>query len=1388
MNNNTGIYRNVRRNRDTTSQVGRASPRVARKQQTPEEIIAAAQAGSQFVQRKPVEENVDVIYQEELNKLKDGQIVGYFMYLMSSEDLYKRCNSVVISYSGGYSDAPGQKADMKADVERKLNDSKFGSYRGTVCGSCKRINCRSHMGCIQLYYEAGVSGCDKIIDLSVYNTLYIDRCAMILYFVCRNCHTFVVNLDAMKEAMKLSDNFSTKLPEIYKEVRTNITVCPNCQEALPTYKANQKENLIYITDTNEELHASEAYDMLSVIDNNQQYRESLGFATFQGVKSSPLGFIFRYIPVLPRKMRTEYETKSGKKVPNIFNNQYTNIIIGVQEYIDELKKRGFCETFIDVLIKNLNAAAADPNVTPDDILNVINSKLGEVIDRQSTDIDIFDNVRNYLESAFQFITDEDGNPKIQEFINDVNAELIRVNEENYSERAIRSRGNYYEGNKNKDPLMTAYNKIRKAVSALYRNTSKIPYQARASYVGMFSGGKKSFPRSNLFYHRTNLSARSVIGPAGYKGPKVREEGVPIYLRTFIGPTTENVTADQIPKFNEMLRNKEIIAVRRKGKEYKFWNGLLYYSPKAEFLSRGIQPGDDVVRILQDGDIIITNRNPSIHRYSMNAASVKLIDDLVIRTNLAWMTRLGGDFDGDEMNIWVLARPDALKEAREIMHADLCIISGVKNAPVQGPIMDAIAGSVKMTLPGMYITLNRFHLIYGNYADNNDVYRTAEELLLDGSVYNPNIITQNNSIVIPELQYNKGNIVIDAGELQPGATVTYRQYHEFISEVLGETKRVEINDNLRTMLNYPMDYNGKVLTMVNGKVRSKEATPLELAKVLTYIRSKIISNDSFEVASNGTFDEYMETYVEAYNRLSGRQVQTYEETFDYFPFEVTFPEWYKTSLAQTPWSFDTAVEVLSDWDNKSTLIRDMFSVFVNTRTLYSILFPPDFSYTNGNVIVKNGILIGGPVGKNEISMSDRSMIKYLKYTYDNKTFVDDHGIRNSIANNFIDGVQDLTSLYLDLEGFTLGVSDCMYNDERIKNINEAVINEMESRINQLEPPTNELDRARYDKLKAAEINIVPKVSAKILDLLPADHSLKIMLASKGKNDIAAQMIAIFGQQYLEGKPIQPSKSQGNRCNTNFVPGTNNIEAEGFCDTPLMYGLSSSQLAFHSIGSRQQLLDVSLGTADINVTYAAINKSLMEVRMRYGGYVADDNGSVLMMHYGLDNLNPAHLFRVSVEGESKLSFVDIGYEANLFAGGITNKVKLIAKPFTLNEVEKIINYPPLLPKYRGKVTYEGLTKFIAEEGITVSADKLALVQELEVGVSVESIADKLRMLTVEEGEEILEGYKQTVRYPYPYKKSKDRDIVIYFSMVDMPHITEIFKCEENEKCGYTLEFVA
>lgn len=1381
MSNTTGIYHSVRRRRDATSQAGRLSPNPSKKQQTTEEIVAAAQTGNQFASRKPVEENVDIIYQEQLDKLNDGQILGYFMYLMSPEDLYKHCNSVVISYSGGYSDAPGQKADMKVDVERKLNDSKFGSYRGTVCGSCKRVNCRSHMGCIQLYYEAGVSDCDKIIDLSVYNTLYIDRCAMILYFVCRNCHTFVVNLEAMKEAMKLSDNFSTKLPEIYKEVKTNITVCPNpkCQHTLPVYKANQKDNIIYIVESNEELHASEAYDMLSVIDNNQQYRESLGFKTFQGVKSSPLGFIFRYIPVLPRKMRTEYETKTGKKVPNIFNNQYTNIIIGVQEYIDELKKRGFCETFIDVLVKSLNNAAADPNATPEYIYDIINEKLNEVIDRQTTDMEIFENIKNYLETASELITDEDGNPTIQRFVEEVNAELIRINEENYSERSIRSRNNFQDNNKNKDPLMTAYNKIRKAVSALYRNTSKIPYQARASYVGMFSGGKKSFPRAYLYYHRTNLSARSVIGPAGYKGAKVREEGVPIYLRTFIGPTTENVTADLIPKFNEMLRNKEIIAIRRKGREYKFWNGLLYNPPKADFLSKGIQPGDDVIRVLQDGDIIVTNRNPSIHRFSMNAASVKLIDDLVIRTNLAWMTRLGGDFDGDEMNLWVLARPKAVEEARELMHADLCIISGVKNAPVQGPIMDGIAGSVKMTLPGMYITLNRFHLIYGNYADNNTVYRTAEELLLDGSVYNPNVITQNNTIVIPELNYNKGNIVVENGELQPGATVTYQEYHDFITSVLGESKLVEVDENIRTMLNYPINYDGKMLTIANGKVLSKEATPLELAKVLTFIRGKVIGNEQF--------DDYMESYINAYNRLTGKQVTSYEETFNYFPFSVTLPDWYKNT-SNTITDFDSAVEVLSDWNNKSTLVRDMFSIFINTRTLYSILFPSDFSYTNGNVIIKNGILIGGPVGKNEISMSDRSIIKYLKYTYDNKTFVDDQGIRNSIANNFIDGVQDLTSLYLDLEGFTLGVSDCMYNDIRIKNINETVINEMESRINQLEPPTNELDRARYDKLKAAEINIVPKVSAKILDLLPANHSLKIMLASKGKNDIAAQMIAIFGQQYLEGKPIQPSKSQGNRCNTNFVPGTNNIEAEGFCDTPLMYGLSSTQLAFHSIGSRQQLLDVSLGTADINVTYAAINKSLMEVRMRYGGYVADDNGSILMTHYGLDNLNPAHLFRINVEGESRLSFVDIGYEANLFAEGITNKVKLIAKPFTLDEVEKIINYPPLIPRYRGKLTYEGLTKFIADEGIIVPADKLALIQELETGVTIDSIADKLRMLTVEEGEEILDGYKQIVRYPYPYKKSKDRDVIIYFSITDMPHIADIFKCGDNEKCGYTLEFVA
>ena len=60
----------------------------------------------------------------------------------------------------------------------------------------------------------------------------------------------------------------------------------------------------------------------------------------------------------------------------------------------------------------------------------------------------------------------------------------------------------------------------------------------------------------------------------------------------------------------------------------------------------------VERHLQNGDLVLFNRQPSLHKMSMMGHRVKILPYSTFRLNLSVTTPYNADFDGDEMNMHV----------------------------------------------------------------------------------------------------------------------------------------------------------------------------------------------------------------------------------------------------------------------------------------------------------------------------------------------------------------------------------------------------------------------------------------------------------------------------------------------------------------------------------------------------------------------------------------------------------------------------------------------------------------------------------------------------------------------------------------------------------------
>ncbi|MFH0906589.1 MAG: DNA-directed RNA polymerase subunit A', partial [archaeon] len=100
--------------------------------------------------------------------------------------------------------------------------------------------------------------------------------------------------------------------------------------------------------------------------------------------------------------------------------------------------------------------------------------------------------------------------------------------------------------------------------------------------------------------------------------------------------------------------------------------------------------------LQDGDYVIFNRQPTLHKYGMMGHKVKVLDGKTFRLNPIVCGPYNADFDGDEMNMHCPQSEETYTEVRELMPADKLVISLRNGDPIITPVEDLITGSYIFT--------------------------------------------------------------------------------------------------------------------------------------------------------------------------------------------------------------------------------------------------------------------------------------------------------------------------------------------------------------------------------------------------------------------------------------------------------------------------------------------------------------------------------------------------------------------------------------------------------------------------------------------------------------------------------------------------------------------
>jgi DNA-directed RNA polymerase II subunit RPB1 len=289
------------------------------------------------------------------------------------------------------------------------------------------------------------------------------------------------------------------------------------------------------------------------------------------------------------------------------------------------------------------------------------------------------------------------------------------------------------------------------------------------------GAKTGRVRGNLMGKRVDFSARSVITPDA--NIDLDELGVPEEIAT-------NLTfPETVSQYN---RERLLAAVRNGPDKYPGAKSVYSKRDKTTFSLRYVNPetidlreGDIVHRHLINGDIVLFNRQPSLHKASMEAHRVRVLPYSTFRLNVSATRPYNADFDGDEMNMHVPQSIAAATELRYLASVLRNIISPRTNSPIIQLFQDTMTGIYRIGQKGVTvpepIAMNILARINRSFQRKNRDWTGAEII----------------SAAFPLMTYKGGltleNGVLKGGELKKGniGNMVHVVYNDFSPERCGQ---------------------------------------------------------------------------------------------------------------------------------------------------------------------------------------------------------------------------------------------------------------------------------------------------------------------------------------------------------------------------------------------------------------------------------------------------------------------------------------------------------------------------------------------------------------------------------------------------------------------------
>jgi DNA-directed RNA polymerase beta' subunit/DNA-directed RNA polymerase subunit K/omega len=686
----------------------------------------------------------------------------------------------------------------KLDGPNTVNDPKMGSVStgATVCAHCGQIDCPGHYGLIR--FPEGIK---------IYNPAYIRETVAVITCVCNNCGHLLITEDVMEQMgfskmppsdrLQAMEKYCKKIKKcIAPKVQLGDAPIAPCHEN-PSFITKEIKKSGVITYTIKDANNKEVTDYIpinsvySILDSISDHDARL------------LGF--------PR-------TRHPREYPSFYVMMLVNRITPEQMIMyhihDHIRLNHVKIEVLSILISDLTSAqraklGLNPLINPvdmnsDDIIGALRAPLPDTLAAFGIDQVTYDEMEP---ENHKIVQEEDHRRKVELYrqmglqskihLRDLAPDRITEVLDKLPGKVLATIG--FPGDSHPrnmilhgvlvppviarppvqqggvihhDQLTIKYRTLAQKVltpnstptsAELYKEVDDIYYATEGKKAGgqpempivARIQGKEAILRNLLMGKRGDYCGRTVAGPdASLKFGQIRIPRVWARVLT----KSETVTSFNIIRLQLLADGGQVT----------------YITPKKTGLRRicdtnhryKLRIGDKVDRWLDNGDRVIINRQPTLHRQSMMAYEVVLGHQLTIGLHLSYTTPMNCDFDGDENNVWNLRDFESEAEAQELMDVRKNIMSSEQNRPIMGLVMNSITAAYLLTDKRTKVNEDLYHELRTLVSNKADL-KTLDARLHKYGVHPLSGHGVFSSILPPDFYYNNKGVLIMEGVVVSG---------------------------------------------------------------------------------------------------------------------------------------------------------------------------------------------------------------------------------------------------------------------------------------------------------------------------------------------------------------------------------------------------------------------------------------------------------------------------------------------------------------------------------------------------------------------------------------------------------------------------------------------